>query len=826
MASFLKPRKGALKGKNAFQIKPKGAAVGTSIKEVLQRNRSGNQPAASVEPTNRSSTPKAPPPSTSSRRQPCPQAGCPNPSAPVVDGFCSSCGREIDSSNIVAEVQFGESSNGAAVAFGTFVGADQGTVSSRGPGGRQMGGDYSANRNKTLNDARDFMQGLKHQLNNNMSESAVDEALRLFKMALNDNWLQGRGMEKVAAVCLYTACRKQTSCSLMLLDFSELIHVNVYDLGRVFKDFTHAYYIHNNQIRSVIPEDLILRFAEKLDFGELTRDVAADATRLCQRMGRDWMIMGRRPSGICGACLIMAARMWNFRRTVREIVYVVKVTTATIEARLEEFNVTESSELSIEDFLNNEFLESRHDPPSFYKDTAEWQEKMEKKKQENPKKRKRAITDIDDEQLAAEIVDLTGELDGQQSGNSAMTPRPSPGPVPPKEMPPPPRPRPLPDISKLRKVTDFLPRSFDSQERAEFIEPFDPNKIPKRAPRVAPRPEAALEVAEGLAAENPSSEEAIDGIAEIYGDAEGQVEGEGEGDDEDQVEEDETIPHRPGKRRRRKDPDAPIPVVFDEEWENDEAVLEQQINEVINDPHSDDHRKALATAAHVAHIKAEWARSLLPQRTLKLDEIIGEDEFADDPEVQFCKMSPEEVKIKESIWLNTNKEWLRKQQEKEYRKQMDALGPPKRKRHRTKKPRIGEGQLTPASSPAEAAVQALKNRNTHSKRINYDAITNLFEKSANRGPGSVVSRMTSRAGSVSHPPTPAASIHEAAHSPKAAPPPHASEKGAEAEEPEEEEEEMDEQEEEEEDYDNTYDDDQPNYDEDDWNQGGDEEEWY
>lgn len=58
----------------------------------------------------------------------------------------------------------------------------------------------------------------------------------------------------------------------------------------------------------------------------------------------------------------MAARMWNFRRTVAEVVYIVKVTTHTIEQRLDEFTVTESSELSIEDFLNKEFLESRHDP--------------------------------------------------------------------------------------------------------------------------------------------------------------------------------------------------------------------------------------------------------------------------------------------------------------------------------------------------------------------------------------------------------------------------------------------------------------------------------
>lgn len=472
-------------------------------------------------------------------------------------------------------------------------------------------------------------------------------------------------------------------------------------------------------MKSIIPEDLIYRFCSKLDFGDFTNKVAADATRLCQRMGRDWMVMGRRPSGICGACILMAARMWNFRRTVAEVVYIVKVTTHTIEQRLDEFTVTESSELSIEDFLNKEFLESRHDPPAFYKGTTNWQEKLEK--DGKVRKRKRVITDIDGDEHELRSESGTPAPDG------SATPRASPGTT---NMPPPPIPRPPPDTSHMRQVAEFLPRALDRDEGRELVVPFDPNAIPKRPPRknaIGDR-----NVTDGKNSEDPLADEAVDELAAAYGTPEEDL-------DNEQDQEEVPVEPEPQRRSRKKGSAEPV-LTFNDEWERDEAELEQQITEVINDPHSDIHSKALATAAHVAHIKGEWARSLLPQRELKMDEIIGEDEFADDPEVQFCLLAPHEVKLKESIWINANKDWLRKRQEKIYRKQMEELGPPKRKRSRMKKPRIGEGQLTPASSASEAAIEALKKRSTYSKRINYDAIESLFTTKKDRGPGSVVSR--------------------------------------------------------------------------------------
>ncbi|KAI1376985.1 hypothetical protein F4677DRAFT_416976 [Hypoxylon crocopeplum] len=728
MSSFVKSSK--VSKKNGVQFRPRTAGT-DRIRGVLHRNR---MEAAGLSPT---PTP-APSNVPSSGREPCPNPGCSNPLAPITDGFCSSCGREIDSSNIVSEVTFGETSSGAAVVHGSFVGADQGAaVRSLAPQYRRLGGSLTDHREKTIREAKNLMIGFAHQLKQ-IPPSAIDAGLQIFKLIMEENWLQGRGMEKVVPVCLYTACRREDRCNVMLMDFAELVHVNVYDLGHVFKDLNNIYSFQHNNVKSIIPEDLIYRFCSKLDFGDFTNKVAADATKLCQRMGRDWMVMGRRPSGICGACILMASRMWNFRRTVQEIVYIVKVTTHTIEQRLDEFTVTESSELSIEDFLNKEFLESRHDPPAFYKNTAEWQEKMEK--DGRVRKRKRPIDDIDDDEDQPRSESGTPAPNG-----TASTPRASPATT---NMPPPPLPRPPPDTSTMRQVKDYLPRSHDNTEGRQLIAPFDPQKVPKRAPRQS----ADRDVTEGLNAENPEAENAVNDLAANYGSPE-EDQPDLEQTQEEEEEESQTQPEA-RRRGRRKGPAGPL-LTFDDEWLRDEVELEKQINEVINDPHSDEHSKALATAAHLAHIKAEWARSLLPQRELNMDEIIAEDEFANDPEVQFCKLGPEEVKIKESIWINANKDWLRKTQEKIYRKQMEELGPPKKRRNRVKKPRIGEGQLTPASNAAEAAVEALKKRSEYSKRINYDAIESLFLSQTAHGPGSVASRNDSEAASVADAGTPA-----------------------------------------------------------------------
>ena len=77
---------------------------------------------------------------------------------------------------------------------------------------------------------------------------------------------------------------------------------------------------------------------------------------------------GRRPAGIAGACVLLAARMNNFRRSHAEIVAVSHVGEETLQRRLNEFK-TKAGTLSVKSFREVENLESSN-PPSFEKNRA------------------------------------------------------------------------------------------------------------------------------------------------------------------------------------------------------------------------------------------------------------------------------------------------------------------------------------------------------------------------------------------------------------------------------------------------------------------------
>ena len=108
-------------------------------------------------------------------------------------------------------------------------------------------------------------------------------------------------------------------------------------------------------------------------------------------MDRDWLSRGRRPSGICGAALLIAARMNNFRRSIQEIVQVVKIADCTVRKRIEEFKQTGSAGLSVGDF-RNVWLEEEGMPPAFVKG----REKEEREREE------REGVDVDEEGEASE----------------------------------------------------------------------------------------------------------------------------------------------------------------------------------------------------------------------------------------------------------------------------------------------------------------------------------------------------------------------------------------------------------------------------------------
>jgi transcription factor IIIB 90 kDa subunit len=75
------------------------------------------------------------------------------------------------------------------------------------------------------------MQGFGGELK--ISESVINSGMQIFKLAAMNNFIQGRRMNMVAAVCLYTACRKEKPCKVMLIDFADSCGVCLPDLKKL-----------------------------------------------------------------------------------------------------------------------------------------------------------------------------------------------------------------------------------------------------------------------------------------------------------------------------------------------------------------------------------------------------------------------------------------------------------------------------------------------------------------------------------------------------------------------------------------------------------------
>jgi len=96
-------------------------------------------------------------------------------------------------------------------------------------------------------------------------------------------------------------------------------------------------------------------------------------------MDRAWISTGRRPNGLCGSAILIAARVLNFRRSTSQIVRVAHVCEETLRKRLTEFKGTQIAQLTREELKkienrpidplkrteSEQSIEESMDPPSF-----------------------------------------------------------------------------------------------------------------------------------------------------------------------------------------------------------------------------------------------------------------------------------------------------------------------------------------------------------------------------------------------------------------------------------------------------------------------------
>lgn len=320
---------------------------------------------------------------------------------------CSDCGSVVDSNSIVSEVTFGENSAGAAVVTGTFISNDQAGASSGGKFGQ-----HSESRALTLEKNRARINKVAQLLH--IPEHIAGSAFQYYKLALAHNFVKGRKSQYVVSACLYVACRRARTTH-MLMDFAEVIYVNVFQIGATYLQLVKTLGIHD--IPCIDPSIFIERFTAQLSFGEEGgKKVREDANKLAQRMSRDWLVYGRRPAGIAAACILLASRMNNYRRSKTEIVQIAKIAEETVQRRLDEFKTTSAGSLTVSDFRNTQ-IESEADPPAFTKHRVK-EAKEEEFRTLNEEKMKSGETSIGLDEDDIMITEMIKDIDKQNEVKS------------------------------------------------------------------------------------------------------------------------------------------------------------------------------------------------------------------------------------------------------------------------------------------------------------------------------------------------------------------------------------------------------------------------
>ncbi|GMM50349.1 transcription factor TFIIIB subunit [Starmerella bacillaris] len=611
--------------------------------------------------------------------------------------ICANCGAVAEESRIVSEVSFSETSGGKAVVTGQYINHDQTGVL-----GNSLYGMQSAeSRHQTIEKARRRLEQIGHALQ--IPEHVVESALRHFRSALTNNFVKGRKSQHVLCACLYLACR-QSRTDHMLMDFAEAINVNVFYIGA-----TYLQLIRNQKIRElpiVDPTVYIQRFASKLRFGnDMGRRVVNDARLLVQRMSKDWLQQGRRPAGVAAACILLAARMNNFRRSKAEIVQVAKIAEETLQRRLDEFKKTSAGSLSIKDFRNTN-IESSADPPSFTRHRE--QERLEA---ERIRTRQEQMHEIQEKQreLAAKMASqqvIDEQAYNDESGNL-----------------------PFPEDPYLSSEMLELAKHLDMEDGSEIVFTNDVNDILND--------EELADAAQQLAEETPEQrQEAAQKKLKIKSTFKTQ-----ERDRLDDLEQSELD-------QIDSEPEDTL-VASDAEAEAEVVALQGAVASVCSDtltptpskptslqPSSSQPRVSQTAQTFLEQFRRRREEKLSAQRERAERERQRIDEEArqepdtlsdvDDDEIDSVLLNEEEIEIKSKVWMSINREYLLEQERKRLRREADAANGITKPQRKRRKPRTKQehGEATSASA---SAANMLKEK-VPSKKINYAAVKELFSK--------------------------------------------------------------------------------------------------
>ena len=210
-------------------------------------------------------------------------------------------------------------------------------------------------------------------------------AKRCYSLAADKKFIQGRKTKLIAGVILYSLCRQNKTMHL-LIDFCDVLQTNLYVLGSLYIKLIKLLHL---TIPQIDPSLFIQRYCNKLKskFGNNTNQIANTALKILQSMKRNWLHLGRRPSGLCGASILIAAKCHEIiGLNITDVIDVVNLCDDTVKKRVIEFattpiandltlnnlneiNITNTNNATqaIDNYLNGLDANIGMDPPSYIK---------------------------------------------------------------------------------------------------------------------------------------------------------------------------------------------------------------------------------------------------------------------------------------------------------------------------------------------------------------------------------------------------------------------------------------------------------------------------
>jgi len=335
------------------------------------------------------------------------------------------CGEVLEEGAMVNDVSFVATGSGAFAAYGQTVNwSGHGNVAF----GTRCSSELAVQRGvEKMSFVADRLQ---------LPQELQKAGKRMYDLAVRLRFNAGRPTLMLGCACLYIVCRQNRSPHL-LIDFSDVVRKPVKDLGRVYVKLVRRLVGGDPKVSSaavaavasgfgsvpiVDPSLFVERFALMLNLGEKQKRVQMTAMRIIQFMHRDWICLGRRPNGLCGAALLIAAYYNGIKCTAGDISKVVRISEGTLKVRLMEMQQTPLVLMNRAQFESADpaalpLGDSTSLPPCMRKRL-----RLEKKALEDTE-RSKPLMDVDDGKSLKEqsVVEFVAPLDDEDKKRRAQT---------------------------------------------------------------------------------------------------------------------------------------------------------------------------------------------------------------------------------------------------------------------------------------------------------------------------------------------------------------------------------------------------------------------